>query len=125
MTADNYQSRSDNFRDWAEHDSSNLVASDKARRVFMNAIHDAKLDALSVVDAGCGSGRDMIEFSKHLPNYVVGFDVCEDFVNICQARELSVSLDDFESFFTKQRDSSLAGVFCLASIFHVPRSDLQ
>ena len=124
-TADNYQSRSERFKKWAETDSGNLSASEKAREVFMMAVRESKLDALPIVDAGCGSGRDMLEFARNLDNKVLGFDVCENFVGHCHARNLSVTLDDFESFFAKQEDCSFAGVFCLASIFHVPRPDLR
>ena len=42
QTANNYQSRSNRFKDWAEHDSSNLSASKHAREIFMQAVLESR-----------------------------------------------------------------------------------
>lgn len=78
-TANNYQSRYKRFAAWAD-DKSNANAAKKCRDLLLNFLsitmsqqalkHSRKLQTekvkqdVLVLDAGCGSGRDLIEFSR-------------------------------------------------------------
>merc|ERR1719233_1043207 len=75
-TANNYQSRHQKFSSWAEEDR-NANPAKKCRELFLHFLSlrilkylrtdRFKFDTLrevSILDAGCGSGRDLREFSK-------------------------------------------------------------
>lgn len=75
-TSKNYQSRHQKFSSWAEEDQ-NASAAKKCRELFLHFLSvrvlrfyrndKSMIDAIQeirVLDAGCGSGRDLKEFSK-------------------------------------------------------------
>ena len=195
-TAKNYQSRHQRFSLWAEEDR-NANAAKKCRELFLhflslrlskylqdNHSNMELLNEINLLDAGCGSGRDLKEFSRsdlaipveqtscdcnnifknsrtcfNKPCYIcdkldakdnvrsqniqnvktraTGFDVCHGFVEKCQEMGLNAVLEDFLSFFEtlEQKEKSTSGlgrlydqfhgIFALASLFHLPRLELQ
>jgi len=75
-----------------------------------------------ILDAGCGSGRDIIEFMNR--GYSVeAFDKSESMVKIASDRTgIDVKKATFENFhYTKKFD----GIWCCASLLHVPFRDLM
>ena len=191
-TAKNYQSRHQKFSSWAEKDSSSYPAK-KCRELLLHflslrilkflqkeSFKDDTIQEISILDAGCGSGRDLREFSKidlsipivqntsdgqmivdngmkclnrscdicdkvdfkeeakftnikKLKILGTGFDICPGFVEQCQNMGLSVVLNDFVGFCKKldEKDnldvspSHYHGIFTLASLFHLPRTELE
>jgi len=191
-TAKNYQSRHQKFSSWAEEDR-NAKPAKKCRELFLHFLSlrvlkylqrdRIKFDTLreiSILDAGCGSGRDLREFSKtylsiptiqytaeceklsdnnatclnrpcHICDEIdlkedtkfpkvqmlkirgTGFDICPGFVKKCQEMGLNVILNDFVGFCQKLNekdnpdlsDSQFHGIFTLASLFHLPKTELE
>ena len=74
-----------------------------------------------ILDAGCGSGRDIIEF-MNCGYSVEAFDKSESMVKIASDRSgIDVKQATFENFhYTKKFD----GIWCCASLLHVPFRDL-
>ena len=75
-TAKNYQSRHQKFSSWAEKDS-NADPAKKCRELLLHflslrilkfsqkeSLRDNTIQEISILDAGCGSGRDLRELSK-------------------------------------------------------------
>lgn len=76
----------------------------------------------SVLDAGCGSGRDALAFSK-LGYYVVAFDASPKMVAAARQRAgVPVHQMTFE---TMKFDQTFDGIWACASLLHVPRSRLS
>ncbi|MCM8539813.1 MAG: class I SAM-dependent methyltransferase [Lentisphaeraceae bacterium] len=80
------------------------------------------LTGMTVLDFGCGPGRDLIHFTKR-GHTAIGLDGCEAFCEMARANSnCEVWHQDFceldlpENFFD--------GVFANASIFHIPKSHL-
>jgi 2-polyprenyl-3-methyl-5-hydroxy-6-metoxy-1,4-benzoquinol methylase len=78
-------------------------------------------DGARVLDAGCGPGRDILEFQRR--GYSLeAFDSSEGMVNLAKSQTgVSVERATFRDF---KSSSSFDGVWCCASLLHVPRSDL-
>lgn len=80
------------------------------------------LTAMSVLDFGCGPGRDLRYFAKR-GHTAVGLDGCESFCNM--ARENSgceVLHQDFCNL--DLPEDCFDGIFANASIFHIPKVHL-
>lgn len=124
-TRKNYQSRYANFASWAESDPANLQNAEAARNYFLARLPQRPNNQYTIIDAGCGSGRDIQQLQTKLPNSrISGFDVCPGFVDLCKSRGLEVCESDFFTYFRQAPSSSVDGVFALASLFHVPRDHL-
>jgi len=96
-----------------------------ARAVFLNAVQAAfsgrSRPDIRLLDGGCGTGRDIAAF-RQLGYVCEGFDPCQRFVEQARARSgCTVHVADFESFNVPAR---FHGIFCLASLYHVPRERL-
>jgi SAM-dependent methyltransferase len=89
---------------------------------------DALLDAIpgpgphSILDLGCGPGRDLVSFRERGHN-PVGLDGAPAFVNMARERSgCSVLLQNFLELHLPPEQFD--GVFANASLFHVPRQEL-
>ena len=71
----------------------------------------------SLLDAGCGNGRNMI-YAQELGFRAIGFDVCDEFVDICKRRGLSVYQQSIETRICESYDA----ILCIAVLHHL-RSD--
>eukprot|EP01065_Artemidia_motanka_P036686 TRINITY_DN44653_c0_g1_i1.p2 TRINITY_DN44653_c0_g1~~TRINITY_DN44653_c0_g1_i1.p2 ORF type:complete len:218 (+),score=85.82 TRINITY_DN44653_c0_g1_i1:42-656(+) len=117
-TVRNYAGRAASFARWAERtDSAAAVA--EVRDAFVSALGSGRG---AVVDVGCGSGRDLAAFAAAGFD-PVGVDPCAELCDIAKrlCPQAEVQCADV-------RDAVLprgaAGVWCMASLFHVPRQDL-
>ena len=89
---------------------------------------NALLDAISIegpfsiLDFGCGPGRDLISFFK-LGHNPVGLDGCENFVGMAKANS---SCDVLHQDFLELNlpESTFHGIFANASLFHIPSVEL-
>ncbi len=92
----------------------------------MSALHEkfrAHLpDDGSVLDAGCGSGRDSLAFKK-LGYDVYAFDVSEAMVEATK-KLAGVNVDKM-SFQDMKYDRKFDGIWACASLLHVPRKELS
>ncbi|PIK16337.1 class I SAM-dependent methyltransferase [Halobacteriovorax sp. JY17] len=77
----------------------------------------------SVLDFGCGPGRDILNF-KELGHNPVGLDGCENFSKM--AREYS-GCDVLHQNFLELNlpKENFDGIFANASLFHIPRSEFK
>lgn len=89
----------------------------------------ALLDALTgpgphrILDFGCGPGRDLLSL-KQLGHQAVGVDGCTAFVE--HARKLSGAEVWHQDFLKLDLSTqTFDGVFANASLFHVPRQELE
>jgi len=110
---------------------------DQFARAFWNGTrhHDvsqnyaAFLDAIegdppySILDLGCGPGRDLIHF-RSLGHEAVGLDGSQQFVAMaCSHSQCEVLHQDFLAM--QLPESRFDGIFANASLFHVPSQELQ
>ena len=73
--------------------------------------------ASTLLDAGCGNGRNLIAASCAGFD-AEGFDICPEFVDICRARKLNVYVGNIESPenpITKTYDA----ILCIAMLHHL------
>jgi 2-polyprenyl-3-methyl-5-hydroxy-6-metoxy-1,4-benzoquinol methylase len=75
----------------------------------------------SLLDAGCGSGRDSLAFKK-LGYNVYAFDVSEAMVEA--TKKLADVKVEKMSFQDMQYDRKFDGIWACASLLHVPRKEL-
>ena len=78
-------------------------------------------DGAHVLDAGCGPGRDILEFQRR--GYSVeAFDNSKSMVAMARSQTgVSVKRATFLDF---EGSTNFDGVWCCASLLHVPRQDL-
>lgn len=75
----------------------------------------------SILDAGCGSGRDSLYF-KNSGFHVTAFDACEPLANIAAAKlQQAVAVVRFEEF---EPSTQFDGIWCCASLLHVNKTNL-
>ena len=114
-TLAHYEGRADDFREGTrDHDVSQNI----------NALLDAisKPAPLTILDFGCGPGRDLQTFSK-LGHRAIGLDGTASFVEM--ARADSGCEVWHQNFFELDLPAALFdGVFANASLFHVPAAEL-
>jgi len=109
------------FSDMAERQST----AKHARDLFLQAVHDSfphfAPSSLRLLDAGCGSGRDLASF-RRMGCACEGFDPCQSFVQAAsETSACAVHLCHFENLNLPRK---FHGIFCMASLYHVPRSRL-
>ena len=114
-TLAHYEGRADDFREGTrDHDVSQNI----------NALLDAisRPAPLTILDFGCGPGRDLQTFSK-LGHRAIGLDGTASFVEM--ARADSGCEVWHQNFFELDLPAALFdGVFANASLFHVPAAEL-
>ena len=130
-TVVNYWTRAEKFAEWAEQPAMADAAADlRARLVAHLASGTGRV--LRILDVGCGTGRDVVAFASD-GHSALGIEPCASFVRIARARHADVVQADAEALMLDEESgecSLLAGVeafdgiFCLASLFHVPRDRL-
>ena len=84
--------------------------------------HMAPGPSRSVLDLGCGPGRDLLEFKKRGYN-PIGLDGSMEFCRMARARSgCTVMHRDFLKM--ELHSSSFHGIFANASLFHIPMQEL-
>ena len=77
----------------------------------------------SILDLGCGPGRDLIHF-RSLGHDAVGLDASQQFVAMARSHsQCEVLHQDFLAM--QLPESRFDGIFANASLFHVPSQELQ
>lgn len=80
------------------------------------------LTGMTVLDFGCGPGRDLVHFKKR-GHTAIGLDGCEAFCEMARLNsECEVLHQDFCSL--DLPDCFFDGIFANASIFHIPKVHL-
>lgn len=113
-TLRHYDSDAESFRDaTADHDvSQNIEALLR---------HIVAAPPFAILDLGCGPGRDLATFAQR-GHRAVGIDGAPRFVEMARATGCEVWLQDFLTL--DLPPARFDGVFCNASLFHVPRQEL-
>lgn len=89
--------------------------------LYLRFCKNLKLGA-SVLDAGCGSGRDALAFSR-MGYHVVAFDASPKMVDAASKRaDVPVYQMTFEDM---KFDQPFDGIWACASLLHVPRTHLS
>ena len=68
----------------------------------------------SLLDAGCGNGRNML-YANELGFKSVGFDECEEFITICKGRCLNV----YQQRIELPIEGTYDRVLCIAVLHHL------
>ena len=113
-TLDHYNNRAEDF--WIgtrDHDVS--------QNIDALLQHIQAKTPFSILDFGCGPGRDLKEFTE-LGHKVIGLDGSEQFARM--ARELGYSVWQQNFLELKLPDNMFDGIFANASLFHVPSTEL-
>ena len=76
----------------------------------------------TILDFGCGPGRDLQAF-KRLGHNVIGLDGSEEFVEMARGKGFEVWQQNFLEL--KLPEETFDGVFANASLFHVPAQELS
>ena len=128
-TVVNYALRAESFATWAD-DAANAAAADAVRSRLLK--HCGSRRAL-ILDIGCGPGRDLAAFIA-AGHCAVGIEPCAEFVEQARRRGCEVLSGSFADvrapgFAARlpaefRRRGGVDGIFCLASLFHLPREDL-
>lgn len=128
MPANTTDKKQDYYSSNAQEFFDSTVAVDvtELHRPFLTALSrvqkNRKNEQLRILDAGCGSGRDALAFSK-MGFDVEAFDGCEELAQ--KATELlgkPVATATFMSFNT---DVPFDGIWACASLLHVPPAELK
>ncbi|NTS78700.1 class I SAM-dependent methyltransferase [Catenovulum sp. SM1970] len=98
---------------------------ESTKDVDMSTLYDEFLPAIktngSILDAGCGSGRDSLNF-KNLGYQVSAFDASEALVKLAtDLLNQTVELATFDSFKTNK---TFDGIWACASLLHVAKNEL-
>lgn len=91
---------------------------DDIQKVFLDKLEEGD----TILDLGCGSGRDSLAF------YEAGFDVTplDASEEMCKLAEIHTGLDVLQMTFEEMDfDSVFDGVWACASLVHVPKKELQ
>lgn len=132
-TVANYDGRISSFSSWAF--GSEALAAQNIRAKFIDKLTRSNFNGGTIVDVGCGPGRDLDGFLD------AGYDVVglEPSALFCRtASDFLVSKHSVERFSIVQgdicdssvvqniklKDQQIVGTFCLASLFHIPYSKL-
>jgi trans-aconitate methyltransferase len=77
----------------------------------------------SVLEIGCGNGRDAAEIAKRTPNYL-GIDISEKLIELAREKVPTTKFEvaDIETYIVPR---NLDIVFAFASLIHVPKSNFQ
>jgi SAM-dependent methyltransferase len=68
----------------------------------------------SVLDAGCGNGRNILA-AVHAGHPAAGFDICPEFITICRDKGLDVSIKNIETPIETKYDA----ILCIAVLHHL------
>lgn len=98
--------------------------------VAVESISQKETNEIRILDAGCGPGNDLIYFSKNLNKnkeiILDGFDVSQEFVNLCHNKGLSrvvkASFDEIELHY-KQNSFDL--IWCNMSLIHLKMEEFS
>ena len=93
---------------------------DKTRGYLWKGVKDFLMDLEKnsfVFDAGCGNGKNMM-YRKDI--HMIGCDFCEDFLKICNKKELEVSLVNIKNI--PYRDNIFDAVISIAVLHHISES---
>ncbi|MEM3364754.1 MAG: class I SAM-dependent methyltransferase [Candidatus Micrarchaeia archaeon] len=74
----------------------------------------------SILDAGCGPGRDLNYFISKGYN-AIGIDLCSSFIKYVKRNRLPAVRMDMRTL--KFPDNYFDGIWCCASFFHIPSED--
>lgn len=88
---------------------------------YINFIKDLPLNG-NILDAGCGSGRDLLAF-KNLGYNVQGIDASEELVKI--AIKNSGALVECKTFLDIDWQDKFDGIWCMASLLHLNKKELN
>lgn len=132
-TVANYDGRISSFSDWAFGTAS--VEASRIRQIFIDNLSKISTDGI-ILDVGSGPGRDMeafldsgykvigIEPSQpfcRATHQLLSSKYSSDLFSIVQGDICDMSVLKSDSFQTQQ----IVGAFCLASLFHIPYSQLH
>jgi SAM-dependent methyltransferase len=134
-TVRNYEGRSSSYKEWAL--GSEAHEAKRVRGIFLKKLNDiaTSVDVKSIVDVGCGPGRDLYEFSK-FGHRVMGIDPSPTFCQLARDLMTNEKKDKWDVFegdicdrgavqqITNKFADRFDGAFCLASLFHIPHADL-
>jgi len=125
-TVANYDGRASEFHNWSLTESE-ASAGAAARELFISTLRDQFLGhrvRLRVLDGGCGGGRDLKGF-KDAGLHAEGIEPSKKMVAIARAYSgCTVHNTDFTGINTLGFKERFHGIFCLASLFHLPWSHI-
>ncbi len=115
VTLGHYQRNAEAFRDGTQgHDVSQNIAA--------LLRHITAEPPLSILDFGCGPGRDLITFTA-MGHHAIGLDGCAEFVEMAiTGSGCEVWQQDFLKL--QLPDQRFDGIFANASLFHIPCQEL-
>ncbi|MDB5769020.1 MAG: putative methyltransferase [Collimonas fungivorans] len=115
LTLEHYNQRADDFRDGTrDHDVSQNIAA--------LLRHIQGTPPFTILDVGCGPGRDLRTFSK-LGHIAIGVEGAARFVEMARAdSDCEVWQQDFLQL--DFPDSRFDGIFANAALFHIPSQEL-
>lgn len=115
LTLEHYNQRADDFRDGTrDHDVSQNIAA--------LLRHIQGTPPFTILDVGCGPGRDLRTFSK-LGHIAIGVEGAARFVEMARADSgCEVWQQDFLQL--DFPDSRFDGIFANAALFHIPSQEL-
>ena len=115
LTLEHYNQRADDFRDGTrDHDVSQNIAA--------LLRHIQGTPPFTILDVGCGPGRDLRTFSK-LGHTAIGVEGAARFVEMARADSgCEVWQQDFLQL--DFPDSRFDGIFANAALFHIPSQEL-
>jgi len=121
----NYSMRAAAFDAWA-HERTSCKAAGDLRQRLLDAVIGGTADRLHILDVGCGPGRDLAAFGQ-AGHEVVGLEPCVAFARIAQENSphARVLLHDIVANPAPQLGGPYDAIFCLASLFHVPRAEVS
>jgi len=91
----------------------------KALGLFLNLVDRQK----TILDIGCGTGTHLEEFRKR-GFQALGVEPSQKMRDLCKARGLETIDGAFENL-AELRFPEVAGIWCAASVLHVPKEDLD
>lgn len=77
---------------------------------------DMMKDTMLGIEIGCGNGKNLV-YRKDLFNNIIGFDMCENFVKICNNKKLEVLLCNMQ--FIPFKNNIFDFAFCIAVLHHL------
>lgn len=80
-------------------------------------------DNPTVLEIGCGNGRDAEEIIKHTDNYL-GIDISKQFIKLAKQKlpHTKFEVADIENFLFQRK---IDVIFAFASLIHIPKKSMQ
>jgi ubiquinone/menaquinone biosynthesis C-methylase UbiE len=94
-------------------------APQKERDTFISSLPKKS----TILDAGCGSGRDCKYFETH-GFHVTGIDVSKKLLAIASSQTKNTKYFEYDLRSIPLPDQSFDGIWACASILHIPHSDI-